>query len=143
MARMPPSDVDALAPLRVLVVDADDRVRESLTGLLGIGDRLTVVGSACEVGPALDLVRTSDLDVVVVDPRLPEMASGLDFINRVHAEAPGVRVVVMGWADGPEPAATAAGVDGWIRKTFRPSELVAAVVAAVAGPAEPRSGMVL
>ena len=43
-------------PLRVVVVDADDRVRESLAGLLCIGDRLEVVGTAGQAGPALDVI---------------------------------------------------------------------------------------
>ena len=37
-------------PLRVLVVDADERVRESLTGLLAIGGRVLVVGGAGQPG---------------------------------------------------------------------------------------------
>ena len=48
--------------VRVVVIDADDRVRESLCGLLCIGDRLEVVGSTGEVGPAVDgLTRVVDL----------------------------------------------------------------------------------
>ena len=42
-------------PLRVLVVDADDRVRESLTGLLAISGQCMVVASAGQVSLALDL----------------------------------------------------------------------------------------
>ena len=73
------------APLRVLVVDADDRVRESLSGLLAIGQRLVVVGSAGQAGPALDLLAAESPDVVIVDPRLPEVAGGLAFIERLRA----------------------------------------------------------
>ena len=39
--------------LRVVVIDADDRVRESLVGLLCIGDRLVVVGDAGQPGAGL------------------------------------------------------------------------------------------
>ena len=66
-----------MRPLRVLVVDADDRVRESLAGLLAIGDRVLVVGSAGQAATALALVREHRPDVVVVDPRLPEVDGGL------------------------------------------------------------------
>jgi two-component system, NarL family, response regulator DevR len=142
-------DADALPPLRVLVVDADDRVRESLAGLLCIGDRCVVVGTAGDAVDALSQVDATHPDVVIVDPRLPGMDIGLAFIDRLRTDSPDVRVVAMGWADGPEADAVNAGVDGWIRKTFRPSELVAAVVAAVAEtpdtstPPASRSGMVL
>ena len=47
---------DGHAPIRVLVVDADERVRESLAGLLAIGGHVVVVGTAGDPGSALDLV---------------------------------------------------------------------------------------
>jgi DNA-binding NarL/FixJ family response regulator len=117
-------------PLRVLVVDADDRVRESLTGLLAIGGRCMVVASAGQVGPALDLAIDHQPDVVVVDPRLPEVDGGMIFIARLRARLPNVRILAMGWSDTLEAGVLESGADGFVRKTFRPSELVAAVVAA-------------
>jgi DNA-binding NarL/FixJ family response regulator len=118
-------------PLRVLVVDADDRVRESLTGLLAIGDRVVVIGSAGQAGPALDLVVDERPDVVIVDPRLPEVDSGLAFIRELRDRVPEVRILAMGWSDAMERPTMDGGADGFIRKTFRPSELVAAIVATV------------
>jgi chemotaxis response regulator CheB len=84
-------------PIRVVVVDADDLVRQTVAALLDIGDRIEVVGIAGQVGPALELVRTADPDVVVVDPRMPDLDDGLAFIRRLHA-APTVRVLVVGSA---------------------------------------------
>lgn len=127
MAR--PDPISA-GPLRVLVVDADDRVRESLSGLLAIGDRVTVVGSAGGSGPALDLAVRTDPDVVIVDPRLPEMDGGLAFIARLRTVAPDVRILAMSWSDALEHVALTGGADGFVRKTFRPAELVAAILAA-------------
>jgi DNA-binding NarL/FixJ family response regulator len=114
----------------VLVVDADDRVRESLTGLLGIGTQVVVVGSAGLAGDALDLAESAAPDVVIVDPRLPEVDAGLAFITKLRARAPLVRVLVMSWTEGLEHSALAERADGFVRKTFRPSELVAAILAA-------------
>jgi DNA-binding NarL/FixJ family response regulator len=117
-------------PLRVLVVDADDRVRESLSGLLAIGHRLVVVGSAGQSARALDLLAAESPDVVIVDPRLPEVAGGLKFIERVRARRPDVRIVVMSWSDRLDDPGLAAAGDGFIRKTFRPNDLIAAIIAA-------------
>ena len=116
--------------VRVVLVDADDRVRESLCGLLCIGDRLEVVGSTCEAAPALEIVRETRPDVVVVDPRLPDIDGGLSFIGRLREIAPDVRVLVMSSADTADKADLAAAADGFIRKTFRPNDLVTAVIAA-------------
>ena len=118
------------AHVRVVLVDADDRVRESLCGLLCIGDRLEVVGSTGQTGQALDLVTETHPDIVVIDPRLPELDGGLSFIDRLRVIAPDVRVLVMSGADPTEHADLVAAADGYVRKTFRPSDLVAAVIAA-------------
>jgi len=126
---MPDPEARSDRPLRVLVVDADDRVRESLTGLLAIGGRLVVVGSAGHAGAALDLIAQADPDVVIVDPRLPEVDGGLAFIARVRAVAPTVRILAMSWSDTLEHRALDGGADGFIRKTFRPNDLIAAIVA--------------
>jgi DNA-binding NarL/FixJ family response regulator len=117
-------------PVRVVVIDADDRVRESLNGLLCIGDRLCVVGSAGQVGPALDVVVATQPDIVVVDPRLPGLDGGLPFLGRLRAIAPDVRILVLTGSDPREAADLAGAADGVIRKTFRQGDLVAAVLAA-------------
>ena len=116
-------------PLRIVVVDSDDLVRESLTGLLGIGRRVEVVGAAGETGHALRLIGAMQPDVVVVDPRLPELSHGLEFIGQARTLAPGAAVLVIGSADVVERAADCGGVDGCVRKTFRPDDLTAAIVA--------------
>ncbi len=130
MVQMQAIDPTRPHPLRVVVVDADDLVRESLAGLLRIGDRVKVVGIAGQTDTAMQLILTAQPDVVVIDPRMPELATGLAFIGRVKAVAPRVRVLVMGSADLVEQAGLSEGVDGCVRKTFRPDDLTAAILAA-------------
>lgn len=115
----------AAAPLRVLLVDPDDCVRESLAGLLGIGHRCLVVGSAGSADAALDIVRTCQPDVVVVDPRLPGIDAGAALIAKLRELVPATRILVLSWSDGPDQAS---GADAYTRKTFRPHELIDAVV---------------
>jgi len=115
----------APAPLRVLLVDTDDRVRESLAGLLRIGQRCLVVGSAGTADTALQLARESTPDVVVVDPRLPGPDGGSGLIARIREAAPAARILVLIWSDGDGDVI---GADATIRKTFRPHELIDAVV---------------
>jgi DNA-binding response OmpR family regulator len=120
-------------PLRVLVVDADDRVRESLTGLLAISGQCLVVASAGQVSTALELAVDHRPDVVIVDPRLPEVDGGIALIASLRARLPSTRILAMSWSDSLESAVLESGADGFVRKTFRPSELTAAVVAAGRG----------
>jgi DNA-binding NarL/FixJ family response regulator len=116
----------APAPLRVLLVDPDDRVRESLAGLLRIGARCLVIGTAGTADEAVLLAAETAPDVVVVDPRLPGI-DGAVLIARLRAVAPETRVLVLNWS---ETADLASGADAYARKTFRPHELIDAVVAA-------------
>jgi len=124
-----PGSSIAPPPLRLVVVDADDRVRETLTRLLEIGDRVEIVGSAGEAGLALEIVEASAPDIVVVDPRLPEIESGLDFIRRLRTAAPAVQVVVMGGADTPQLDDLTSAADCVCRKTFRAGDLLTAILA--------------
>jgi DNA-binding NarL/FixJ family response regulator len=117
----------APGPLRVLVVDPDDRIRESLARLLPIGGRCLVVGSAGEWDRAVDLAMTIKPDVVVIDSRLPT-AAGDSLVGRLRSVCPDLRIVVLNWTDGEGPAVGLTGADAYIRKTFRPHELIDAVV---------------
>jgi two-component system, NarL family, response regulator DevR len=115
-------------PLRVVVVDADDRVRESLSRLLCIGDKLHVVGTAGAVDAALEIVKATEPDIVVIDPRLPEVDGGLEFIDRLRDVAPGARVLVMSASDTPQLPDLKASADGVVRKTFRATDLLTAIL---------------
>jgi DNA-binding NarL/FixJ family response regulator len=114
------------APLRVLLVDPDDRVRESLAGLLCIGQTCAVVGSAGTSVGAVELAAALIPDIVVVDPRLPGGQDCAELISQFREVAPDTRVLVLDWS---ETADLTSGADGYVRKTFRPRELIEAVVA--------------
>jgi two-component system, NarL family, response regulator DevR len=120
-------------PLRVLVVDSDERVRDSLAALLCIGERCAVVGSAPDPELALAIVAASRPDVVILDPRTADPDGGRTFITRLRALDPSIRVVVMSRSDDGEATALAAGADAFVRKTFRARELIDAVLAAGRG----------
>jgi DNA-binding NarL/FixJ family response regulator len=117
-------------PLRVLVVDPDDRIRESITRLLPIGGRCAVVGGASGTLEAATLAAALRPDVVVIDSRLPDDECAEGFIPRLRSTVPGIRVLVLNWSETAEPAPSLAGADAYIRKTFRPHELIDAVISA-------------
>ena len=110
-------------------MDADDRVRESLAGLLAIGDRVAVVGSAGFPGAALEVADRTHPDVVIIDPRLPDVDAGTALIQELHRRIPGTRILAMSWSEDLEHHGIDCGADGFVRKTFRPAELIASIVA--------------
>jgi DNA-binding NarL/FixJ family response regulator len=58
------------------------------------------------------------------------MDEGRTIINCLREVAPGVRVLVLNWADTVADSMSAGVADAYIKKTFRPHELIDAVVAA-------------
>ena len=118
------------APLRVLVVDPDERIRESLARLLRIGGRCAVVGSAGGPDDAVALAAIIRPEVVLLDPRLPAMDGGRAIIACLREVVPGVRVLVLNLSESADGPSRAEGADAYIKKTFRPHELIDAVIAA-------------
>ena len=118
-------------PLSVLIVDSDERVRESLARLLEIGRRCVVVACAGTPAEALDLLATYRPDVLLLDPRLPRVDAGRELIGGVRRQWPAVRIVVVGMSETLDEAGFDGAVDAYVRKTFRPKELLGAIDAAV------------
>ena len=105
-------------PLRLLVVDADRRVRSSLAGLLDLAEEVEVVGSAGHARAALDACEAQRPDAVIVDPRLPELPEGIAFIRGLRTDHPEVRVVAVAWSPwfallvGDDPGIVVVAADG-------------------------------
>lgn len=129
---------------RILVVDADDRTRESIVGILGIRHRFDVVGSAGHPGAAIALAAAKRPDVVIIDPRLPDLPDGIALIRRLRSICPEARILAVGWTPGLEHDALAAGADCFLRKTFKPGDLSGAIERCMVGrPAVPGTGLIL
>jgi DNA-binding NarL/FixJ family response regulator len=123
-----PVAVDTHRPHRIVVVDADHRVRASLAGLLSLGDHLEVVGQASGLGDALKTCEASEPDVVVVDPRLPDVDGGLALISVLRRRTPDCRVLVLSWTESLDRELLAIGADALLPKSLAPQELVERVI---------------
>ena len=115
------------AQTRVAIVDMDRRVRSALAEVLTAAG-LAVIGTAAEPGEALDVLQAG-AEILVLDPRLPELTDGLALIDRVNRQWPDVRVVVMGWGDPGETPFRGSDAT-YVTKSSGPDEFVAATLAA-------------
>ncbi len=120
-------------PLRILIVDADHRVRDGLSELISLEGGVEVVGAVGLTAAAIDLVARTDPDLVVVDPRLPDIATGFAFVSFLHDTWPDLRVLVMSWSDAVESEAIANGAHALLDKTARPEDLLVEIVACARG----------
>ena len=60
-------------PIRVLIVDDSDFVRDGMKIILDIDDAFDVVGSAANGKEAVDIARNTQVDVVLMDIQMPVM----------------------------------------------------------------------
>ena len=84
---------------KVLIVDDHPAVREGLAVRIGSQAELEVCGQAADTAEALELVKASRPDVVVVDIQL-KTGNGLDLIARIKAHDKSIRILV--WSMYPD-----------------------------------------
>jgi len=94
----------------------------------------TVVGEAADGEQAVNLFRKHKPDVTLMDLRLPKM-NGVEAIEKIRAEFPAARIVVLTTFDGDEDIyrAMQAGAKGYLLKGMDLAELTDAVKVVHAG----------
>ena len=117
-------------PVRIVIVDADRRVRDSLCDLIRCEPGLEAVAAVGHPAAAIAVIEQASPDIVVIDPRLPEVDAGRGLIADVRARWPTTQILVMGWSETLENGALATGTDGLLDKTASPDDLLAVIVAA-------------
>ena len=123
-------DTTAPRPLRLLVVDDHEVVREGLVALLSRRDEFQVVAEAGTVAEALVAARRFEPDLVIMDIRLPD-GSGIEACREIRAEFPKIRVVMLTSYPDEEAVLSAilAGASGYLLKQVRGRDLVSALEA--------------
>ena len=116
------------APPRVVIVDADRRVQQSLADLLGVTGEVKVVGRTGDVRAALELVERERPDVVLVDPRLPDVEAGIALIAGLARAWPSMRIVMTGWGDTEGHAQLASTETAYVSKSATPEQFADAIV---------------
>jgi two-component system NarL family response regulator len=125
-----------VTPVRVLVADDHQLMREGTAALLAADERVEVVGLARDGREALALAERRAPDVVLLDLNMPEV-DGLEACARLR-EGGGPEVLMLTVSD-EEPdlyAALRVGAAGYLTKDVPPAELIEAVLAVARG--EPR-----
>ena len=122
----------------VVVVDDHAIVRTGFEALLAAQDDIEVVGTAVNGVEAVDVVRRTQPDVVVMDVRMPEM-DGLEAARIILGQDPdsAPKVVMLTTFDIDDYVyeALRIGASGFLLKDALPDDLVAAVRVAAAGDA--------
>jgi DNA-binding NarL/FixJ family response regulator len=122
-----PSSAPSTSP-RVVIVDADRRVQQSIADLLGVTGEVEVVGRAGDVRAALEEVQRHRPDVVLVDPRLPDVEAGEALIGGLARAWPSMRIVLTGWSNPDGQSRLGKAANCYVSKGSSPEEFIAAIV---------------
>ncbi|WP_280255393.1 response regulator transcription factor [Nocardia wallacei] len=121
-------------PIRVLVVDDQQIMREGLVALLGLVDEVEVVGAVGDGEQAVRAVTDLTPDVVLMDLRMPVL-DGVEATRRIAGRHPDTAVLVLTTYADDESIVSAlrAGARGYLTKDAGRVEIAAALRAAAAG----------
>ena len=115
--------------IRVLLVEDFPLVREGVAAALQRDPAITVVGEASNGREGLQMAHDLQPDVVLLDLHMPELG-GMMLLERLRAELPAARTIVMTASEKGEPLldAVAAGAAGYLTKRASGEELRQAVL---------------
>ncbi len=121
---------DPQRPLRLLVVDDHEVVRQGLVSLLDRREGFEVVAQAGSVAESIDAAARFEPDLVIMDVRLPD-GSGIEACREIRTARPETRVIMLTSYPDEEAVLSAivAGASGYLLKQVRGRDLVSALEA--------------
>lgn len=114
--------------IRVLIADDHDIVRGGIRRILEDQEDIQIVGEASDGQKAIQKVRETAPDVVLLDISMPGM-DGLDVTKQLKAIDPEVRILIltMHAEEQYAPRLMRAGAMGYVTKHAAPEDLVKAI----------------
>lgn len=115
-------------PIRIIVVDDHNLFREGLVAIIRSEVDIEIVGQAGTVRDAVEMVRSMDPDMVLMDFTLPD-GTGVDATREILQERPHCKIVFLTMSEEDENlfAAIRGGAKGYLLKNMQPKKLVAAI----------------
>ncbi|MDG4789103.1 response regulator transcription factor [Micromonospora sp. WMMD1102] len=119
---------------RILLADDHALVRRGLRLILDAEPDLRVVAEAADGAEAVESVRRTEIDLVILDIAMPRM-TGLQAAREISRRAPGVRILMLSMHDNEQYffEALRAGASGYVLKSVADRDLLEACRAAMRG----------
>lgn len=121
-------------PIRVMVVDDHQIVRQGLVALINTETDLTVVAEGADGQQAVELFRQHQPDVTLMDLRMPVLG-GVEATKLIRQTAPTARIIVLTTFDGDEDIyrALQSGAQSYLLKGVSFEDLTEAIRTVHAG----------
>lgn len=117
-----------VAPIRVAVAEDNRLMRLGIVALLKTQSDFLVVGEAEDGAQAVNLFRSQNPDVFLIDLRMP-ILDGVQVTTEILRTDPEARILVLSHYDGQEDIfrAVEVGARGYLTKEHPPSEILNAI----------------
>lgn len=114
--------------VKIMVVDDHTIVREGTARMLELTPEFLIVGQASSAREALDLIRTLNPEIVLMDIKMPGI-NGIEATRMIKQEWPDIEVIVLSMYDEEEYVVEAvkAGATGYLLKDSSQEDLVRAI----------------
>jgi two-component system, NarL family, invasion response regulator UvrY len=114
--------------IRVLIVDDHTIMRQGLKQILAETRDIVVIAEACNGQEAIEQVRQTDFDVVLLDVSMPAM-DGFSALGLIKQERPDLRVLMLSMYPEEQYAVRLlkAGAAGYLTKESASEELIGAI----------------
>ena len=114
--------------IKIGIVDDHAIVRAGLKQFLSEMVDMRVIGEASTGREAIDLVRTTEMDVIIMDLSMPGQ-SGIDALAMIRAKAPDVGILILSGYPEEQYAVNLIrqGASGYLNKECEPMEIVNAI----------------
>ena len=119
---------EADKPIRILIVDDHQLVRQGLIALLTVKPRIEVVGQAADGVEAVELAHSLKPDIILLDLLMPNK-DGIEATQEIKANDPDARILIITSFAEDENVyqAIKAGALGYLLKDSSPQELMQAI----------------
>ena len=120
--------------IKVLIVDDQQLVRDGIKALLEIKDDFSIIGTAANGQEAIDILKRTPADIILMDVRMPEM-DGIEATHAIRKKDSKVRIIMLTTFNNDDYIVKAiqAGADGYLLKDIPKDDLAEAIRLAYRG----------
>jgi DNA-binding NarL/FixJ family response regulator len=114
--------------INILIADDHAIVREGLKQIVAEEADIKVIGEAANAGEVFDLMKTKDINIIILDINMPGK-SGLEALKDLRHDYPKIPVLILSMYSEEQYGLRAikAGASGFLKKVSAPEELVKAI----------------
>lgn len=115
-------------PIRLLLYEDNQQLRESVSALIGLSPDFNLEGSYGDVSRVVEQVQEIKPEVILMDIDLPGM-NGIEAVKKIRSFNPGVYVLMLTVFDDNKHVldAICAGASGYLLKKYLPEKLIDAI----------------